>query len=241
MKTISDLSWWVPLSFQLAEARRELPKVLPRRAVLRMVLAVFLVVALGAHYLPTYIPCLEFDWMTALLKCLAALVLLLASCWLILILPSRVKVTPNGISVSHGQSFVHFPYAELTELRIEDRDAHPILVLRRRDQSTVRRYAIAAKIALDALQGNTDWGGGCLFAGTVALYVAFGITSAWYLVLKMNESEAPSSFGRGLLKALSMHRRTRVIVALSCILVAQLWSILVLGLATNYGFMGASC
>ena len=39
----------------------------------------------------------------------------------------------------------------------------------------------------------------------------------------------------------SMNRRTRVIVALSCVLVAQLWSILVLWLATNYGFMGASC
>ena len=52
------------------------------------------------------------------------------------------------------------------------------------------------------LQGNTDWGGGCLFAGTVALYVAFGFTAAWYLVLKMKESEIPSSFGRDLLKAL---------------------------------------
>ena len=39
----------------------------------------------------------------------------------------------------------------------------------------------------------------------------------------------------------SMNRRTRVIVALSCVLVAQLWAILVLWLATNYGFMGASC
>ena len=35
------------------------------------------------------------------------------------------------------------------------------------------------------LQGNTDWGGGCLFAGTVALYVVFGFTSAWYLMLSL--------------------------------------------------------
>ena len=48
-------------------------------------------------------------------------------------------------------------------------------------------------------QGNTDWGGGCLFAGTVALYVAFGFTAAWYLVLK--KPSVPSSFGRDLLKA----------------------------------------
>ena len=52
------------------------------------------------------------------------------------------------------------------------------------------------------LQGNTDWGGGCLFAGTIALYVAFGFTAAWYLVLRMQEVEAAASFGRKLIKAL---------------------------------------
>lgn len=52
------------------------------------------------------------------------------------------------------------------------------------------------------LQGNTDWGGGCLFAGTVALYVAFGFTAAWYLTLKLQESATPASFGRKLLKAI---------------------------------------
>ena len=44
------------------------------------------------------------------------------------------------------------------------------------------------------LQGSTDWGGGCLFAGTIALYVAFGFTSAWYLVLRLQETKAASSF-----------------------------------------------
>jgi hypothetical protein len=52
------------------------------------------------------------------------------------------------------------------------------------------------------LQGNTDWGGGCLFAGTVALYVAFGFTAAWYLALKMREAGPSASFGKDLLKAL---------------------------------------
>lgn len=37
------------------------------------------------------------------------------------------------------------------------------------------------------LQGNTDWGGGCLFAGTMALYVAFGFTAAWYLTLALSD------------------------------------------------------
>ena len=39
----------------------------------------------------------------------------------------------------------------------------------------------------------------------------------------------------------SSKRRALVIVALSCTIFAQLWAILVLWLATNYGFMGASC
>ena len=50
-------------------------------------------------------------------------------------------------------------------------------------------------------QGNTDWGGGCLFAGTVALYVAFGFTAAWYLALKLKASATPAPFGKTLLKA----------------------------------------
>lgn len=47
-------------------------------------------------------------------------------------------------------------------------------------------------------QGNTDWGGGCLFAGTIALYVAFGFTAAWHLVLKLHETQARTTFMRSL-------------------------------------------
>jgi|APTNR8051073442_1049403.scaffolds.fasta_scaffold28966_2 hypothetical protein len=52
------------------------------------------------------------------------------------------------------------------------------------------------------LQGNTDMGGGCLFAATVGLYVTFGFTAAWYLVLKVHDSTNSSSFGRDLLRSL---------------------------------------
>lgn len=51
------------------------------------------------------------------------------------------------------------------------------------------------------LQGSTDWGGGCLFAGTIALYVAFGFTSAWFLVLKLEESPGDIGFLRLLGRA----------------------------------------
>ena len=51
-------------------------------------------------------------------------------------------------------------------------------------------------------QGSTDWGGGCLFAGTVALYVAFGFTAAWYLALKMTEIRPEVSYCGRILKSL---------------------------------------
>ncbi len=52
------------------------------------------------------------------------------------------------------------------------------------------------------LQGNTDMGGGCLFAATVGLYVTFGFTAAWYLVLRMQESTTPATFGTDVMKAM---------------------------------------
>lgn len=52
------------------------------------------------------------------------------------------------------------------------------------------------------LQGNTDWGGGCLFAGTVALYVAFGFTAAWYLSLSLHALDAARGFWRAVLRSL---------------------------------------
>ncbi len=51
------------------------------------------------------------------------------------------------------------------------------------------------------LQGNTDWGGGCLFAGTVALYVVFGFTSSWYLTLSLGDTEN-RSFCRTIIRSL---------------------------------------
>ena len=51
------------------------------------------------------------------------------------------------------------------------------------------------------LQGNTDLGGGCLFAGTVALYVVFGFTSAWYLALSLRGTDN-RSFWRTVVQSL---------------------------------------
>ena len=68
-------------------------------------------------------------------------------------------------------------------------------------------------------QGNTDWGGGCLFAGTIALYVAFGFTAAWHLVFKLQEVARPSTFSKNLLKAvwfLKFHIIAFIIGGVAC-------------------------
>jgi hypothetical protein len=156
MKTTSTLSWLVPTSFQFEEAKRELAKALPPAAIVRLVLSVFIIIALAAHYLPKYIPDLEFDWTSALLKCLGLLIAILASCVLIVMLPPQVQVTRKGIFVSQGQSRARFAYAELAELRIEDRDTNPTLVLRPRDRPAVRRYAISPRVDLNALKEILD-------------------------------------------------------------------------------------
>lgn len=51
------------------------------------------------------------------------------------------------------------------------------------------------------LQGNIDMGGGCLFAGTIGLYIFFGFTAAWYLVLKLEESQTDISYLQTLTNA----------------------------------------
>jgi len=51
------------------------------------------------------------------------------------------------------------------------------------------------------LQGSTDLGGGCLFAGTIALYVAFGFLAAWYVTLKLDETGPDTSLRQTIKRA----------------------------------------
>ena len=51
-------------------------------------------------------------------------------------------------------------------------------------------------------QGSTDLGGGCLFAGTMALYVYFGFTAALYLALRLSETLPGPTFGADVRRAL---------------------------------------
>ena len=144
------------MPFQFKEAKRELRKSLPLSAIIRLVFSVVIIIALTAHFLPKYIPDLEFDWTSALIKCLCFLGLILAMCVVISILPPQVQVTPNGIAVSQGQSHAFFPYAELSELRIDEDTSPPVLILRRRDQPASRTFAVSAKVDLPALHATLD-------------------------------------------------------------------------------------
>jgi len=156
MNTKTELSWWVPLSFQLAEAKRELPRIFPQVAILRMVLAVIAAVGIASYYLPMRIPNLEFDWIRALFECLACLFALLALCCFIVLIPPFVYVSAEKIVVYQGQSSTDFPYTELDDLRIEDQDTCPVLVLRRRGQPSARKFGISAKVDLNDLQASLD-------------------------------------------------------------------------------------
>ncbi|MCX6996857.1 MAG: hypothetical protein NTV49_07180 [Kiritimatiellaeota bacterium] len=51
-------------------------------------------------------------------------------------------------------------------------------------------------------QGSTDLGGGCLFAGTMALYVYFGFTAALYLALRLSDTPPAPTFGADVRRAL---------------------------------------
>ena len=155
-KMKEKLSWWVPFRVQVSEAKRELPKVFPPLVIIRLVLALFILIVIGANVLPKVIPHLEFDWVHAFFMCLAFLVVILAMSCVVVLIPPYVIVTPKGIAVSQGQSTAHFPFAELAELRIDEQDSPPSLVLRRRDQPSHRKFAISAKVDLTALHEALD-------------------------------------------------------------------------------------
>lgn len=74
----NKLQWWVPMSYQAEQARRELSEIFSPAAIGRILLATLAIFAMAAYLLPKRIPELEFDWMSAFVKCMGVLVLILA-------------------------------------------------------------------------------------------------------------------------------------------------------------------
>lgn len=159
MKTIekSKLQWWMPMPYQVERAKRNLSKVFSPAAIARIVLAVVVVFAAAAYLLPQTIPELEFDWMSAFLKCVGFLLVILVMCCVLAFIPPMVRITSKGIAISQGQHCRLYPYAELCELRIENAASpYPMLLFRTRSQREPKRYPISPKIVLDDLRTLVD-------------------------------------------------------------------------------------
>lgn len=136
MSTKSNLSWWVPFSFQLATAKRDIPKIFSLAALTRIILVLFILIVIGSNTLSRLIPELEFNWVNVIFICIALLALILVmSCALVLI-PPLIYVTTKGIVVMNRQATTHYPFTELVEFRIDDSELPPTLALRRFDQHT---------------------------------------------------------------------------------------------------------
>ena len=153
MKDKQILQWWVPMRYQVTEAKREIPKVFSLLGIMRIVLAFSAVFIAAAYLLPREIPGLDFDWFAAFLQCMGALVVILATCCALAFVPPMVTVTPKGIAILQGQTGQHYAYAQLAEVRIDDTVVpYPMLVFRKQSQLEPRRYPISPKINLDDLR-----------------------------------------------------------------------------------------
>jgi hypothetical protein len=153
----SKLQWWVPMSYQAEQARRDLSKIFSPAAIARIILAEVLVFAAVAFLLTQRIPDLQFDWLSAFLKCMGALFIILSMCCALAFIPPMVMVNAKGIAISQAQHCRRYPYAELAELRIEDTASpYPMLLLRMRSQSEPERYPISPRIMLDDLRALID-------------------------------------------------------------------------------------
>jgi hypothetical protein len=102
-------------------------------------------------------PGVEFDWLAAFLKCLGGLVVILAMCCALAFVPPMVTVSSKGVAISQGQTGRLYPYAQLTELRIDDTSSpYPMLLLRTQSQHESKGYPISPKVDLDALRAFID-------------------------------------------------------------------------------------
>jgi len=106
-----------------------------------------------------YLPDLDVDWGPIILKCIGFTVLLLASCFAIVLVPPSVTVSSQGILVSQGQSCRLHRFDDLAKCSIvEEKREVPVLVLRRRDAAAVREFAISPRVSLTELAGIIKMG-----------------------------------------------------------------------------------
>ena len=157
MTSENDISWSVPFSVQLAEAKCELPKIFSIWALVRIVLAIIVIFIIAFYAIEQYIPDVEFNWIGAFLKCIGMLILLLGMCCAIALCTPTITVSSRGVSVSGAQSTRLYRFDDLAELRIvDDNGEFPLLAFRTREQTKLREYAISPKVSLDELRRRIE-------------------------------------------------------------------------------------
>ncbi len=157
MKEKSKMQWWVPMSYHVAQAKRDLRIIFSPIAIARIVLAIVMIFIAAAYLLPRRIPDFEFDWFSAFFKCMGFLLVILGMGCALAFIPPMLTVTTKGITVSQGQHARLYRYADLAELRIGESGApHPMLIFRLRSQSEPKQYPVSQKIVIDDLNALID-------------------------------------------------------------------------------------
>lgn len=146
------LSWWVPFSLHAAQARREQRDLFPPAALARIGLALMALLGGLAWMLARWFPLFEFNWGSALAKCLLGLLGFLVAGLIRLHIPPHVTVSSRGILISQDLSSRLYRYSDLAELRLEPAGpAHARLVLRLHAEQKVRHIPISPQVSLKEL------------------------------------------------------------------------------------------
>ncbi|MFO1489886.1 MAG: hypothetical protein U1F87_02975 [Kiritimatiellia bacterium] len=141
------------MQYQIDLAKRELPKIFTPAALVRITVMAIAVFLAASYLMPKLIQGFEFDWVSAFLKCMVCLAVILAMCCAMVIIPPMVTVSPDGIVVSEGKHCWRYKYSELVELRIEEGSSRwPTLVFRKPVHRSPRRFPISPSVSLDELK-----------------------------------------------------------------------------------------
>ena len=157
MRTDAQIQWWVPIRYQIGQARRELPIVFPARVLVRLGLVTIAIVCAASYFLPKALPDLEVDWVAMALKCMGCLFAILAMCCVVAIVPPLITISQKGITITQGQHTRRFTYCELAELRLETgSEPWAMLILRPRQRQKNSTYPVSASVSLDSLRRMLD-------------------------------------------------------------------------------------
>ena len=152
MKEKTSLTWFVPFAVHKQKTLDELKKAFPAAALIRIALAFTVFYIAIRHILIRKIPELDFEWTTAYLQCVLSGAALIATCYLISLIPSLVTVKVRGIVVQQGQSAIWHIWKDIASIRIDaESKPYPLLKITLYSQQESKEYPISSKVSLDRL------------------------------------------------------------------------------------------